>query len=468
MTKCPTAVPDRLLQWCGAGARLAVCSAAALLAACGGGGGGGGDGGSTQAISPRAETLAAVDVRVREGQSSAGQSVLVPNAGVVGNYSWDVLTTGPVQARAELVAGGVQVSFTVQGFVPTNGAQIEVRYCNLAPCTAQNSLRRIVPLRVDVQRGLSWQLPGQLFFGGQGLRLADQFVSLGLPAEPGTLEVLALEGAGSTAPSAWLQAEVQAGASAQERVLRLASPSSDSLALGEYRAQLRARYVFADGSTPLELAADFLLQVRPPGCRLPESSPGTPPTFGFQWGPPWNELTSTLTIRLECWGIPASAAQATVDVPWLTAGLRGSGLQLEAVLELDRAQAASLPSALRPELQLRVSSAVQADALIPFTLDIRFADVQAVSPASVRAGAPSEVLLTGANLDTQLTPLLLDAAGQPVPGVVLTPLRQQACSIAGCEVVVAVPALPAGEWRIGYEQLPGLQRPTGLLRVVPN
>jgi len=73
--------------------------------------------------------------------------------------------------QAELEAGGAQISFTVQGFVPTNGAQIEVRYGNEAPCTQQNSLRRIVPLRVDVPRGLSWQVPGPLFFGGQGLRL---------------------------------------------------------------------------------------------------------------------------------------------------------------------------------------------------------------------------------------------------------------------------------------------------------
>jgi len=168
-------------------------------------------------------------------------------------------------------------------------------------------------------------------------------VSVGLPAEPGTLEVPALKGPGSTAPPAWLRAEVPAGASELERVLRLPLPRSDSEPLGEYRARLHARYVFADGSTPLQLAADFLLQVRAPGCRLPESLPGTLPTLGVRWGLRWNELTSTLPIRPECWGIPASAILAAVDVPWLTTALRGSGLQLEAVLALDRAQAASLP-----------------------------------------------------------------------------------------------------------------------------
>lgn len=449
-------------------AGLATVLTAALLAACGGGGGGGAENPPPQAITPGTETLAAVEVQVREGLSSTSQRVLVSNAGVVGNYSWEVLTTGPVQASAQLVAGGVQLSFSVQGFVPTNGAQIEVRYCNAPPCTAQNSLRRIVPVRVDVLRGLSWQLPEPLFFGGQGLRLVDQFVSLGLPAQAGTLEVQALEGGGSTAPSAWLQAEVQPGASALERVVRLSSPRADTLARGDYRAQLRARYVFADGSEPLQLVTDLRLLVRQPGCRLPESSPQTPPVLGAQWGPPWNEITSTLRVRIECWGIPPSAATASVDAPWLNATLRGSGLQLDAVLTLDRAQAASLASALRPSLQLRVASAVQADALIPFTLDIRFADVLAVTPATVRAGVPAEVLLTGANLNTQLVPLLLDAQGRPVPGVRLTPLRQQACSLAGCDVVVAVPALGAGDWRIGYEQLEGLQRPTGLLRATQN
>jgi len=44
-----------------------------------------------------------------------------------------------------------------------------------------------------------------------------------------------------------------------------------------------------------------------------------------------------------------------------------------------------------------VSSALQADAQIPFTLDIRFADVQAVSPATVRAGVPCEVMMIGTN-----------------------------------------------------------------------
>ena len=439
------------------------------LAACGGGGGGGGaDSPPAQAITPATETLAAVDVQVREGLTSATQQVLVSNAGVVGSYSWDVLTTGPVQARAELVAGGVRLSFSVQGFVPTNGAQIEVRYCNTAPCTAANSLRRIVPVRVVVQRGLSWQLPDSLFFGGQGLPLAEQFVSVALPAEAGTLEVQALQGAGSDAPSTWLQAELRPGASAQDRVVRLSAPRSDTLALGDYPARLRARYVFADGSAPLELNTDFRLLVRPPGCRLPESTPGTPPELGVQWGPRWNELTSSLSIRVECWGIPPTAATPTVAVPWLTAAMRGSGRQLDVVVTLDRIQAASLPSSLRPELQLRISSAVQADALIPFTVDIRFADVLQVTPASVRAGVPTEVLLTGANLGTELTPVLLDAQGQPVPGVRLTTVRQQACSIAGCEVVVALPALAAGDWRIGFEQLSGLQRPAGLLRVAPN
>ncbi len=440
---------------------------AALLTGCGGGGGGGGNP-PPQAITPGTETLAAVDVQVREGLSSATQSLLVSNSGVVGQFSWEVVTTGPVQATGELVAGGVQLRFSAQGVIPSSDGQVEVRYCNTPPCTTTNSLRRIVPVRVSVLRGLSWQLPEPLFFGGQGLRLADQFVSLGLPAQPGTLEVQALEGGGNTAPSAWLQADVQAGASTLERVVRLSSPRSDTLALGDYRAQLRARYVFTDGSTPLQLDTDFRLLVRAPGCRLPESSPGTQPELGAQWGPRWNEITSTLPIRIECWGIPGSAATPSVDVPWLSTSVRGGGLQLDAVLELDRNQAASLPASLRPELQLRIASAVQADTLIPFTLDIRFADVLTVTPATVRAGAPAELLLTGANLDTQLTPLLLDAQGRPVPGVTLTPLRQQACSIAGCEVVVAVPALGVGDWRIGYEQLEGVQRPTGLLRVTAN
>lgn len=449
-------------------AGLAAVLTAALLGACGGGGGT--DNPPPKAITPGTETLAAVNVQVREGLSSTSQRVLVSNAGVVGNYSWEVLTDGPVQASAQLVAGGVQLSFSVQGVVSIFGAQIEVRYCNVPPCTAQNSLRRIVPVRVDVLRGLSWQLPEPLFFGGQGLRLADQFVSVGLPPEAGTLEVQALEGGGSTAPSTWLQAEVQPGASALERVVRLSSPRANALALGDYPAQLRARYLFADGSAPLQLATDLLLLVRQPGCRWPESSPQKPSGLGAQWGPQWYEniLTPTLSIRIECWGIPPSAATVSVDAPWLNATLRGSGRELEAVLTLDRAQAASLPSSLRPSLQLRVASAVQADALIPFTLDIRFADVLAVTPATVRAGVPTEVLLTGANLDMRLEPLLLDAQGRPVPGVRLTPLRHQSCSVAGCDVVVAVPALGAGDWRIGYLDLEGLQRPTGLLRATQN
>jgi len=442
--------------------------ALALLAACGGGGSSGGGVPPAQTITPGTETLSAVDVSVREGLSSAPQNLLVSNNGVVGNFSWLVVTAGPVQATGELVAGGVQLRFSAQGFLPLSDGQVEVRYCNTPPCTVSNSLRRIVPVRVNVQRGLTWQLPEALFFGGLGLRLQDQFVTVNLPAEAGSLQVQALAGAGSAAASNWLEATVQAGATVNERRLRLSAPGSASLPLGEYLALVRARYVFTDGSPPLQLDASFRLQVRPPGCRRPESSPGTLPDLGAQLGPRWNESTVALPVRIECWGIAPSAASYTVDAPWLTTALRGSGLQLDVVLELDVAQAASLPSSLRPALQLRVASPVQADVLIPFTLDIRFADVVTVTPATVRAGAPVEVLLTGANLDTQLTPVLLDAQGQPVPGTSLTAVRLQACGIGGCQVFVAVPALAAGDWYIGFAQLPGVRRPTGLLRATQN
>jgi len=465
MPHTPTLEFDHLRRRGSAAALLA----AALLAACGGGGSSGS--GATpppQAITPRTETLTAVDVQVREGQASATQALLVPNDGVVGVYSWSVVAAGPVLASGVLVNGGVQVSYSAQGVVPAVNGQFEVRYCSVAPCTADNSLRRIVPVRLSVQRGLSWQLPETLFFGGQGLRLEDQFVTVGLPAEAGTLEARALAGAGSTAASDWLEVAVQAGATAAERRLRLSAPGSASLPLGEYLAQLQLRYVFADGSAPLQLDTGLRLQVRPAGCRRPESSPGTPVTLGWQLGPQWNKVLSALPVRIECWGIAASDASFTVDVPWLTTTVRGSGLQLDVVLELDRVQAASLPSALRPELQLRIASPVQPEALIPFTLDLRFADVLTVTPSTVRAGSPAEVLLTGANLDTQLTPVLLDAQGQPVSGVSLSTLRQQACGITGCEVFVAVPALAAGDWFIGFQQLPGLRRPAGLLRVAQN
>ncbi len=460
----------RRLTWLAA----PVLAALATLTACGGGGGGGSDGGQPQAIVPGTDRMATLSLEVREGQASPVQTVVVPSTGVVGTYSWDVLPGGANVSSARLVPGGVELLFTVPGVTGwpggASGPEIEVRFCNAAPCTSSNSLRRILPVQLNVLRGLSWQPPAPLLFGGQGLPLAEQRVEIGVPSESGTLEVEVLPVPGRPSDAGWLVATVDggsAGAGGATRSLRLSVPTAATLPLGEYDAQLRARYVFSSaGTAPLELGSQLQLQVRPPGCRLPESRPGTPPTLGDSWGPRFFFDEVSTAIRIECWGIAPADASFQPDVPWLRASTRRNLGELEVVIALDAAQAAGLPPSLSAERQLRIGSPVQAaDTVIPFTLNIRFADVRAVSPAVVRAGVAAEVELSGDNLDSQLPLVLYNAAGQPVPGVSLNALRLQGCDVGGCEVVVAVPALAAGDWYIGVAQPPGVVRPRGLLRV---
>ncbi len=456
-------------------ARCTWAVALMALAACGGGGGGGGSGGVSppQSIVPGTDRLGALAVEVREGQSSAVQTAVVGLTGVVGTYSWDVVSSGVSVLSSRLGASGVELSFTVQGVVGAQESvfapELEVRFCATAPCTAANSLRRILPLQVNVLRGLSWQAPAPLFFGGQGLALAEQRVELGVPAEPGVLQVDVAPVPGRPSAADWLVATVE-GSSGATRSLRLAVPNAATLPLGEYDAQLRVRYVFAGGGTaPLELGSTLQLQVRPPGCRLPESRPGTPPEPGANWGPDWPFDEVTTTIRIECWGIAPSDARFELDVPWLQARTRRNLGELEVVIALDAAQAAALPSTQFAQRQLRIASPLQAaDTVIPFTLGVRFADVSSVSPAVVRAGVAAEVVLAGDNLDTRLPLVLYDALGRPVPGVGLNALRLQGCDVGGCEVVVGVPALTVGDWAIGVAQPAGIVRPRGLLRVTAD
>ena len=446
-----------------------VLAALATLTACGGGGGGGSDGGQPQAIVPGTDRMATLSLEVREGQASPVQTVVVPSTGVVGSYSWDVLPGGANVSSARLVPGGVELLFTVPGVTGwpggASGPEIEVRFCNAAPCTSSNSLRRILPVRLSVLRGLSWQAPPALLFGGQGLALAEQRVEVGVPSEPGTLELEVGPVAGLPAGPDWLVASLEG--TGPTRSLRLAVPGAASLPLGEYNARLRARYVFASGGTaPLELSSQVQLQVRAPGCRLPESRPGTPPDPSANFGPRWLFDEVSTSVRIECWGISPADASFALDVPWLRASTRQGLAGTEVVIALDPALASSLPASQSAVRQLRISSPVQAtDTLIPFTLGLYFPDVLSVSPAIVRAGAATEVLLSGENLDSQLPLQLYDAQGQPVPGVSLTALRVQGCDVGGCEVVVAVPALAVGDWSIGFAQPAGVLRPRGLLRV---
>lgn len=445
-----------------------------VLASCGGGGGGGGGGADVPArgITPRVEVLDAVSVDAREGLFSDWQTLFVSNAGVVGEYSWDVVFSGAVSATASLVAGGVELRFRVQGGVgavsPTVLHDLEVWFCSAAPCTPTNSLRRIVPVRVNVVRGLTWHLPPQLFYGGLGLGVATEApqFTVGLPNEPGTLAVEVIPIPGWPTPPTWLQAAVEPGAADTSRVVRLSAADAATLALGEYGARLRARYTFADGSAPLELLSDFLLQVRRPGCRLPESSPSSPQTYGIRGGPGYAGELLTLRIPVECWGITADQAAFQTDAPWLRTSTSQNAGRIEVAIALDAAAAKDLPSQVEAALQLRITSAVQDEALIPFTMGISFADVYSVTPSTIAAGVPAEVLLAGAHLGSDAPPLLYDSAGQPVPGVTLRAVRVQNCrDTGGCDLVVALPPLPMGEWTIGLEQPPGVQRPRGTLRV---
>jgi hypothetical protein len=418
--------------------------------------------------------MATLSLDVREGQPSAPQTVVVPNNGVVGSYSWDVLPDGVNLSSARLVSGGVELRFTVTG--PTWGSsigigrEIEVRFCNASTCTSANSLRRILPVRVNVLRGLSWDAPHPILFGGLGLPLAEQRIEVRVPEEPGNLEVevAPVPVFGPSSGHDWLVASLEGTGPA--RTLRLAVPGAARLPLGRYNAQLRLRYVFASGAlSPLELQWALELQVRTPGCRLPESSPGSPPDPSKTLGPSWLIDDASATVRIECWGISPKDASFRLDVPWLLASTREHLGGTEVVMALDPAQASALPASQLSTRELRISSPVQAaDTVIPFTLGLYFPDVTSVSPASVRAGAATEVLLSGENLSSDLLLVLYDAQGQPVSGAGLKAVSEQGCDVGGCEVVVAVPPLPVGHWFIGFQQPTGVQRPRGLLRVTAD
>jgi hypothetical protein len=402
-------------------------------------------------------------IEVREGLFSPMQTVLVPLTGVVGNFTWEVVSVGAEVSSSRLVAGGLELLFRVEGVTgwPAGaGPEIEARFCAVAPCTSTNSLRRILPVQLSVIRGLSWQAP---------TTLAEQRVEVSVPAESGTLEVEVTPVAGLASGADWLVATVE-GNAGPTRSLRIAVPAAATLPLGQYDAVLRARYVFASGgAAPLQLSSQLQLQVRPPGCRLPESRPGAPPMPGASWGPQWFSDELLTTIRIECWGIAPADASYRLDVPWLRASTRSHQDEIAVVIALDAALASALPSSQFAERQLRISSPLQAaDTVIPLTLNIRFADVTSVSPAVVRAGVATEVVLSGENIDSRLPLVLYDGLGQPVRGVGLTGLRVEGCDVGGCEVVVAVPALAVGDWAIGFAQPPGIVRQRGLLRVTAD